>query len=267
MQKIIFKVGGIKTQKIFLDNNLLEILLKDRTTGKNILWATSDYNFAADSEIHLQQTNLIKPRHEKNLQHKKNRTRKNAEVFTPTKICKIQIDSLVQTFEKISWQNFITKNILEITCGEAPYIVNRYDAVSGEEIKIKNRCGILDRKLNLISANINAPEDWYFWTRKAVQSVYGYEFQGDNLFLARKNILLTVAEFFAEKFFYDAYKGFLKEIAEIISWNFWQMDGLKNSVPYAKIETNLFDEPQENVFCKIMDWQENKVVTFKNIRS
>ena len=41
-----------------LDKNILLILLKDRSTGKNILWATDDYKdlgigFAADDEITL----------------------------------------------------------------------------------------------------------------------------------------------------------------------------------------------------------------------
>lgn len=43
---------------------------------------------------------------------------------------------------------------LEISCGEAPYLVSRYDSVTGKTIKIKNRIGLLDRKLRIVSENI-----------------------------------------------------------------------------------------------------------------
>ena len=31
---------------------------------------------------------------------------------------------------------------MEITCGEAPYLVSRYDAVTGEVINLKSRIGL-----------------------------------------------------------------------------------------------------------------------------
>jgi len=242
-----------------------KILLIDRTTEKNILWATNDYNFAATSEIKFEQLDLIQPRYKKNFANKKNRTKNKAEVFTPTSVCDLQNNLIDESFGKISWQDYVSKKILEITCGEAPYLANRYDAVTGAEIEIENRVGMLDRKLKIISENVFEVDDWLSFAKKAVQSVYGYEFQGDNLFLARKNIFLTVQEFFLDKFGFDAYTDFLIEIAEIISWNLWQMDGKNFSVPFAKVEVDLFSEIQENVLCKIMDWQENKICVFKNI--
>lgn len=49
-----------------IDVEFLKILLEDKTTGKNILWATSDYkNIAGDEEVQLEQINLIKLRFEK----------------------------------------------------------------------------------------------------------------------------------------------------------------------------------------------------------
>ena len=61
-------------------------------------------------------------------------------------------DSWISTTEKIqfpegkSWMDYIDSRRLEITCGEAPYLVSRYDTTTGEEIPIENRIGILDRK-------------------------------------------------------------------------------------------------------------------------
>lgn len=83
-----------------LDKNILLILLKDRSTGKNILWATDDYKdlgigFAADDEITLPAItgahgNLIKPRALKSKEEQGARTRNMAEVFTPLWICNKQ---------------------------------------------------------------------------------------------------------------------------------------------------------------------------------
>ena len=47
---------------------------------------------------------------------------------------------------------------LEISCGEAPYLVSRYDTVTGETIPISQRIGLLDRKLRVISENTDTEE-------------------------------------------------------------------------------------------------------------
>lgn len=283
--------------------DLLNVLLIDRTTNKNIIWATNDYeefckNYSVMQEIAPSQVNLIKLRYEKIREHQKNRAREKAEIFTPSWVCNEQnnlideawfgradifnriIDVKNHTWEattgKIffdgerSWQNYVEANRLEVACGEAPYLVSRYDTVLGNQIPVKNRIGLLDRKLRVIGENVNEIEEWLNWSKKALQSIYGYEFQGDNLFIARCNIFLTVKEFFSDKYDFncDGYPDFLKEIAEIISWNLWQMDGLTNKIPYAsEVNINLFDEIQEkrNVYCKIKDWQNNKETKYSEL--
>ena len=149
-----------------------EILLRDQTTGKNILWANAEYGA---KEIHLEDIGKIKPRHEKIREQQKQRTRDRAEIFTPPDICKLQNDLIVS--DEKAFEKYIDAKFLEITCGEAPYLVNRYNAVTGEPIEFDNRFGLLDRKLKLIKKeNLKPIVDW---TRRAVQSVYGYDFQGD----------------------------------------------------------------------------------------
>lgn len=258
-----------------MTEDIKKILLRDNTrsddkTQKNIIWATDDYeNISATDEIQIDQIPLIKMRHEKIHELQKNRAKNKAEIFTPTWICNKQNNLIDESFDKNCWRDYIKKTILEITCGEAPYIANRYDAVTGEPIEIKNRGGMLDRKLKVIAENTISENDFLDWAKKAVQSVYGYEFQGDSLYLARKNIFLTVQDFFQDKFNFDAPPGFLYDIAEIISWNFWQMDGRKFSVPLLKQlprQQNLFgEENYEDIPCKIFDWQENTAITFKKI--
>ena len=177
----------------------------------------------------------VKPRALKTADEKFLRTKKNAEVFSPSRLVKQMIDALD---ENLFWQSKIDSKWLEIACGEAPFITNRYDAESGEKIPFAARAGILDRKFRAIPA-----VDKIFWAKRAVQSVYGYEIQSDSLLIARANILLSFSEF-AEDFTAED----LSEVAEIISKNFFPADGLKT----FSAQSNLFDDP--NFDCKITDW-------------
>ncbi|MGZ7253961.1 Eco57I restriction-modification methylase domain-containing protein, partial [Streptococcus pyogenes] len=73
---------------------ILRYLLKDQSTGKNIVWATNSYaylgkGFRASDHITKNQVtgnyaNLIQPRSEKTSSEQKDRTKVRAEVFTPT---------------------------------------------------------------------------------------------------------------------------------------------------------------------------------------
>ena len=76
--------------------------------------------------------------------------------------------------------------------------------------------------------------------------------------LARCNLFLTLIENFRHRF--DAEKLeigftpiFLDCIADTISWNVWQMDGLKKTVPGTDIP------------CKIKDWKTDKEILFKDV--
>ena len=176
---------------------------------------------------------------------------------------------------------------MEICCGEAPYLVNRYDAVTGKRIPLSERIGILDRKFRVINENINSDEEWIKYSEEAMKAIYGYELQGDNLFVARENLLATYVDNFKERFHKNPNEKLLKEIAEIISWNIWQMDGLKLVVPFTchkekidGIQLSLFDDiPQQEYEecngcvtdnpkehngkrCKIMDWEKGKPILY-----
>lgn len=237
-----------------MNNDIIATLLRDRTTERNIIWATTEF---AAKEITLEDVPLIVPRHEKNREHQKLRTRARAEIFTPPEICNLQNDLLIAPFDKQRLENFIDAKFLEITCGEAPYITSRYNPVTGEPIDIAERVGLLDRKLRVIAENTSAPADRMNFTIRALKSVYGYEFQGDNLFLARRNIFLTVEEFLSRKIDSQKLKEILPQVAEIISWNFWQMDGLTNSPPFSE-SVNLFGGAN----CRIKDWRTGKIFEF-----
>lgn len=259
-----------------LDKNILLILLKDRSTGKNILWATDDYKdlgigFAADDEITLPAItgahgNLIKPRALKSKEEQGARTRNMAEVFTPLWICNKQ-NNLADnawfgrenvfnaengtdwqaTEGKIAfpsedgadgWRAYIGSKRLEITCGEAPYLASRYDTMTGEIVPLAKRIGLLDRKLRVINERTRnfkdrerAKKRWLELATLAVRSIYGFEWAGDNILLARENLLFTVADYYAAKFGDALDMEMLEHFAEIISWNIWQMDGLKAVVP------------------------------------
>ena len=292
---------------------ILSILLLDRTTGKNILWATDDYSpIDSKSQIQISQitgnhSDRIKPRIQKQKEEQQNRTRNKAEVFTPSWICNAQNNLIDEAWfgrkdvfnsaeivdgkasekkwkarkGKIkfstdiesgkTWQDYVKLTRLEITCGEAPYLVSRYDTVSGKAIKLKERIGLLDRKMRVICENAANEAEYFLWATVAFQNTYGFELQGDNLLLARANLLLSFNEYTKHFLKRSPTEDEQKKIAEIISWNLWQMDGLTFSTPFssgADIEQGfLFEEMNtvENFPCKIMDWKENKIILYKSL--
>ena len=238
-----------------MTDEIVKILLHDHTTGKNIIWATSEHS---TQEISPADVEFIIPRHEKSRFEQKNRTRARAEIFTPPEVCEIQNNLVIVDTRDL--EKFIDARFLEITCGEAPYITSRYNAATGEAVDFANRVGILDKKLKIIGKEAKSPADLIDFTLRAVKSVYGYEFQGDNLFLARKNIFLTVEEFLTGKIAAVELKNILLAVAYIISLNFWQMDGRTNSPPFID-EYNLFGGAD----CIIFDWNEKKSIIFKSL--
>lgn len=261
----------ITQESIFHYNReLLALLLRDRTTEQNIIWATSDYAYLgfgySDSDeikvdyVTRRNGNMVRPRILKALDTKADRTRDKAEVFTPSWICNqqnnlvdrqwfgrehifnVETEHSWQTIHEPvffpneqgrTWQDYVLARRMEITCGEAPYLVSRYDTVSGEHIPVSDRIGMLDRKLRVVSENCQTEELWLRYARKAYQSVYGYEYQGDNLLIARINLLSTFVEYYQEKFEKIPNDQWLRIIADIITWNLWQMDGLKAVVPLS----------------------------------
>ncbi|EMO0985645.1 hypothetical protein WCZ35_003047 [Listeria monocytogenes] len=294
--------------------DLLKVLLKDKTTGKYILWATDNYESNGDAYKPSQEikpeliignhTNVIQPRVSKSQSEQIKRTRDKAEVFTPSWVCNQQnnlVDEAwfgktnvfnfadgtswaanetpIEFSKEKKWTDYIDARRLEISCGEAPYLVSRYDTVTGDTISLINRIGLLDRKLRVVSENTTSEEEWYKWVSRAFQATYGYEFQGDNVLLARENLLYTFIEYFEDRFEKKPTLMQTKKIATIISWNIWQMDGLTYAAPYSEAppldeQMTLFDifdlneeKKKEPVFCKIFDWRANTSLEFKSMRN
>ncbi len=218
-----------------------------------------------------------------------------AEVFTPSWICNQQINLIDEDWfgrtgvfntecgsswqtnpEKIEftaehpWQEYVDANRLEITCGEAPYLVSRYDTVTGALIDLKDRIGLLDRKLRVVRENCSTEAQWHHWSQRAFQSSYGFEYMGDSLLLARENLLYTYADSARDFLNRDPRRSELESIAHIISWNIWQMDGITKCVPCqtrikAAANKNLPDHAHECTACQIYDWQADRKVTFASI--
>ena len=301
---------------------LLNILLSDHTTQHSIFWATNDYaqngpGYAFKDEITPEKITgqngmLIMPRvlKEKHLQQA--RIRDKAEVFTPSWICNAQnnlvdnawfgrdnvfnteheeggVHSWIVNAGKIAfpkgktWKSYVKSTRLEITCGEAPYLVSRYDTTTGDYIPVSQRIGLLDRKLRVVGENTSTTEEWKEWAIIAFKNTYGYEWQGDNLLLAREALLFTYVDFYADKFQKMPAINELMEVAGIISWNIWQMDGLRGVVPDSCHDIapngNLFDFEESELlpcpgchknnlyehngeYCMIMDWEKEEPIRY-----
>lgn len=309
LSKIDISENTLRNRGRILDNLLIDRTMTTKQKQRNIIWATDSYlsrgkafapkNVLTPDLVTGVYFKLIQPRAAKSLQEQRFRTKEMAEVFTPLKIVD-QMNKLIDWSgdirlpNKLNWQDYIHELKLEISCGEAPFIVSRYNptAHTGKLIQLDNRVGFLDRKLRAVSEFCDIPKEWLHWAKEAYKASYGYEWQGDNVLIARENLLYTLIDYYKDKFGRSPSLAVQLEFAEIISWNIFQMDGLKYVVPMSCHHDNrvilgentLFGETPDVVesyecegckfnrptkhngkYVKIMDWTTGKHINFVNL--
>ena len=306
----------------------------------HIYWATAMYEQEGDGfrffdEIMIKNITgnyrtLVRPRAAKSKEEQEKRTRDKAEVFTPSWVCNAQnnlvdeawfgrknvfnteyvdeqgkhlwrpTDDKITFPEDKTWKDYVCDTRLEIACGEAPYLVSLYDTTTGNPIPLHSRIGLLDRKLRVVSENVETGEDWIYWAKCALKSTYGFEWQGDNLLLARESLLKTFIEYYSD--FAQSHnlryrlprQNTLQTVAYIISWNIFQMDGLTKTLPMSgehekeyleSQHLSLFDSIGEDtvsqvsindiqkkkVYAKVADWRRDGeanhgTIMFKDIK-
>ena len=324
--------------------HVLETLLCDRTTGKNIIWADNEYEalgdgYLGDDEITVDKicglaSGVIKPRIAKEAERQSQRTKSRAEVFTPSWLCNQMnndIDAVwfgrrdafntetagddgargwTATAEPVAfpkakghgWHAYVEATRLEITCGEAPFVCSRYDTVTGLALPVAERVGFLDRKLRVVTEKTKTRKEWVKWALAALKATYAFEYQGDNLLIARINVLETFAEHLRERWGEAPTPEEAEAAAWVVSWNLWQMNGFTDAVPTNKmgtevestlgsyeqpapepIQPSLFDlfdggfgddqtgetpeEPRETVpLCVIYDWKADEPFEFASMK-
>ena len=320
--------------------SILEVLLRDRTTGLNIIWADDEYEslgdgYSGEDEITVEKitgdhVDLIRPRIAKEREQQALRTKSRAEVFSPSWLCNQMNNDLDETWfgcrgafnvedahswepsanpiefpkkKGHGWHAYVEAPKLEITCGEAPFVCSRYDTVMGDKLPVGERVGFLDRKLRVVSEKTKTRREWIRQALSALKSSYGFEYQGDNLLIARINVLETFAEHLRDRWGDAPTPEELDQAAWIVSWNFWQMNGFTDAVPTNKIgatvestlgtfeesepepiQPSLFDliddvfpdetveetkeeEPKETVpLCVIYDWQNGEPFEFATLK-
>ena len=296
-------------------SRLLQLLLWDQTRQAPIFWATEDYasmgsGYRSEDPITLERITgkygtVIQPRILKSRAAQLSRTKERAEVFTPSWVCNAQNNIVDEAWfgrgdvfntehsdthtwtaspspitfpEERTWQDYLRAVRMEITCGEAPYLASRYDTTTGIFIPLTDRIGMLDRKMRVLSEQALPAEEWLSWAQVIYQSIYAFEWQGDNLLLAREALLISFIEYYEAQFALRPTEEAIELIAEIISWNVWQMDGLRGVVPNSckpDIEwaEDLFEttssirpcpgcaqgnsyEKHTGIYCMIRDWSE-----------
>lgn len=315
---------------------ILETLLCDRTTGRNIIWADNEYEalgegYLGDDEICVEKitglnSGVIKPRIAKEQERQSQRTKSRAEVFTPSWLCNQMNNDLDAVWfgrrdafnvedgsawaadadpvcfpkkKGHGWHAYVESKRLEITCGEAPFVCSRYDTVTGDFLPVGQRVGFLDRKLRIVNEKTKTRKTWVECALAALGASYGFEYQGDNLLLARINVFETFCEHFRDRWGVDPSDEEIDRVAEIVSWNFWQMNGFTDAVPTNKmgavvrsaidsepmvVQGSLFDllddepaseapegrdegGPEDTVpLCVICDWDENESFEFAALK-
>ena len=232
IKDIAMRTFGSEKNYAVWNNQITETLLQERTTAAR-------FPINPDEVI---------PRYLKVAMEQKSRTKGKAEVFTPYDIVKKMNDSVQEGFQG-SREKYIKQRVLEVTCGEAPFLTTRYDAATGEEISIENRIGLLDRKLRCIP-DVLDNEGYVECANEALKAVYGYEWQYDSLFLARRNLMMTTIENYVDRFGAEpGYEQVLKW-ATIISYNIFRMDGVSMCFP------------ETNIPAMTMNWETGKMESF-----
>lgn len=242
--------------------------LEPKVREDTVLWTTDNYadkgsKYGFNKPVH--DLSVIMPRVDKSKADQQRRTKEKAEVFTPSWVCNLQnnliddeilypgsFNTVSETDQKLwkpservqfaddsySWVHYVIERRLEACAGEGPYLMSPYDTTTGSAIPVRDeeglfqRIGILDRKLRIVSENANE-EIWLEAAILALKATYGYEWQGDNLLLARLNFINTFSDYYFDFFKTAPSLETLEEVADIASWNLWQMDGLKMVVPLS----------------------------------
>lgn len=156
-----------------ISHELLELLLVDKTTKGYIRWGTNQYyrhgaDYRAEKEIFPdlivgKHSKIIMPRSAKSEKEQLKRTKDKAEVFTAAWICNEQNNLIDEAWfgrkdvfnsqaedhiwitnrEPVifpngrTWKEYVDANRLEVSCGEAPYLVSLYDASNGVSIGMR----------------------------------------------------------------------------------------------------------------------------------
>ena len=319
---------------------ILETLLKDRSNDRNIIWAGNEYEdlgkgYVRDDWITVDKitgffSGVIKPRIAKERNRRFRRTKIHAEVFTPSWLCNQMNNDIdadwfgtrsafnvenkrtwATTTSPISfpkkrghgWHAYVESPRMEIACGEGPFVCSRYDTVSGDQLPVRERIGFLDRKLRIVTEKTKTRDEWIKWALTALKASYGFEYQGDNLLLARINVFETFCEHLQERWNTAPTVEEMNQAAFVVSWNFWQMNGFTCAAPAGKkdrivhsklfdyqeirpdliqpqlfslAENTLFDDEKEKntrhesqkriPLCVIYDWKNNKPIEFASLK-
>jgi len=279
--------------------DILNLLLRDQTRSlpdapHNIIWANDNYThidpiaYAPTAQITPNlitgtHSTLIVPRALKTADLQKERTKTRAEVFTPTWIVRKQNNAVNAAYCRDDLKTYVCRKWLEITCGEAPYMATRYDMESGDTIPLHRRCGFVDRKLARINKKVADKGEWQILATLAYKASYGFEWNGDSLLLARENLLYTFCDYYQAKWQTAPTELVLHDIATIISFNLFQMDGLTGTIPLSQKRIKkenpqqLFsfadnDEGEKEEYeitpgepAKIMDWDTLEMVAFHQL--
>ena len=294
---------------------LLAPLLADKTTKRNIIWATDayralDFSYERTQEILPalitgEHSDVIKTRARKEMEQQSERTRRHAEVFTPLSVCRQMVGDADAAYfggvdpfmvdgapsarvifpRRRKWQHYVDARRLEITCGEAPYLVHRYDLATMESVPLAERQGVLDRKLRVVTENAADEAEWMRWALRSYQATYGYEFQGDNLLIARVNLLMTFEEYLRARWRRKPTAQEYRAIICTIAWNLWQMDGIRGTIPcvsaeHEPMELMLFELPAEieefSLFpahreeappVRIYDWRRQSGLEYRRVNT
>lgn len=288
--------------------NVIRLLLADKTTKKSIVLATEEYlkygpQFAFDAYMTPKLLLELVAHESKPKRGRPPKIKSDSSQHPPALVCNKENNCFdnkwfgkenvfnqegedgtawettnepVVFSRKRSWKKYVDCKRYVGACGEGEYVVSRQDASTGESISVKDRIGILDRKLRVVGENTSTEDEWLTWVVRAYQSVYAYETNGYRLLVARINMIETFVDYMKEKWGRVPSDKELRKIANIVAWNFWQMDGTSGTIPAVgnndPLQYTIFDllgekperETNSLVPCRVYVWRGGGAVEYSD---
>jgi hypothetical protein len=200
-------------------------------------------------------------RWEKNVLDQINKTKRDGEVYTPndiiTRMNRIIIP--LNNDEILYDISFKREQFMESCCGLAPFINNRFDQNTGQINPIKDRNGIFDLKMKQFD-KLKTHKPYLFFSniKTILKTLYAYEYDNEVLMLCRYTMRDSIKDYYEQYFsnFEITYYGkdYYKEIENIISWNFFNMDTTTNCIPNTTIPVY------------VMNWYTNQKILFTDLK-
>lgn len=234
------------------DDLILDILLRDKTTGKPLVFPPDQTSgrpspFLGLEDLYGVQSQKDMPDEAEEVQTLCSWNRKlnqldevwfqRSGVFnTPTAEGWIPAADPVYFEDPFHWKKYVNQQIYvpDLDWGAALTF-----AGTSENLPLNERMGQLDRELRLVNENVRSQQEWQKRTSTMLARMLGCAKDPIRLFRARLCVLETCREAFQARFGHLPSARDEKALAHIVARNLFQSEDELNTVPFQEMEETL----------------------------